>query len=190
MIINTLRRKSSTLPESRNKRNKDVPDSKAFAKMENFEGEWKDWSFTFKSAVRSSKHDAFDQLNWAEKRRRISSTLANILQATSKKMRTCVHMFVRNSQTVPYQDGARTWVWVDINKGEDNNNMFRSRYVAMENRKMHRRERERGAVCSSASSGSPEAVEQRAQGAQAHVHRHFQSLLQRKQGTHCPDPER
>ena len=37
MIINNLTRKGSTLPESRNKRNKDVPDSKAFAKVENLE---------------------------------------------------------------------------------------------------------------------------------------------------------
>ena len=35
--------------------------------MDKFDGEWKDLSFTFESAVRSSSHDAFDLLNWAEK---------------------------------------------------------------------------------------------------------------------------
>ena len=102
-------------------------------------------------------------------------------------MSTCSFVILKQCLT---RTGREPGWWVDINKGEDNNKMYRSRYVAMEIGKMHRRERERGAVCSSASSGSPEAVEQRAQGAQAHVHRHFQSLLQRKQGTHCPDPER
>ena len=42
-------------------------DSKVFTKVDMFDGERKDWSFTFKSAVRSSSHDAFDLLNWAEK---------------------------------------------------------------------------------------------------------------------------
>ena len=35
--------------------------------MDKFDGEWKDWSFTCNSAVRSASHDAFDLLHWAEK---------------------------------------------------------------------------------------------------------------------------
>ena len=35
------------------------------------------------------------------------------------------------------QDGARAYTWVDINKGDVNNKVYRSTYVAMEIRKMH-----------------------------------------------------
>ena len=47
--------------------NRDKLDSKVFTKMDKFDGEWKDWSSTFKSAVRSSSHDEFNLLTWAEK---------------------------------------------------------------------------------------------------------------------------
>ena len=46
--------------------NREKLDSKVFTKVDKFDGEWKDWSFTFKSAARSSSHDAFDVLTWAE----------------------------------------------------------------------------------------------------------------------------
>ena len=45
---------------------------------------------------------------------------------------------------------------VDVKKGDDNNKVYRSRYVAMEIRKMDAwRERERGSVCGNAPFGSP-----------------------------------
>ena len=46
--------------------NRDKLDPKVFTKVDKFDGERNDWNFTFKSAVRSSSHDAFDLLNWAE----------------------------------------------------------------------------------------------------------------------------
>ena len=48
--------------------NRDKLDSKVFPKVDKFDGEWKDWSFICNSAVRSASHDAFDLLNWAEKK--------------------------------------------------------------------------------------------------------------------------
>ena len=66
VMINQIRAQGST-PPGLGTHSKTHLDSKAFMKVDKFTGEWKDWSFTFKSAVRSTNRDAFDLLSWAEK---------------------------------------------------------------------------------------------------------------------------
>ena len=67
MMLNQIQNPGGTQPGLETNYNREKLDPKVFTKVDKFDGEWKDWSFTFKSAVRSSSHDAFDLLNWAEK---------------------------------------------------------------------------------------------------------------------------
>ena len=80
--------------------------------------------------------------------------------------------------------------WVDVNKGDDNNKVCRSRYVAMEIRKMHGGNAREGLFAAMLPLEALKLLispyrEQWAQKAregraQAHVHRHFQSLFARR----------
>ena len=67
MMLNQIQNLGGARPGLETNYNREKLDSKVFTKVDKFDGEWKDWRFTFKSAVRSSSHDVFDLLNWAEK---------------------------------------------------------------------------------------------------------------------------
>ena len=67
MMLNQIQKPGGAQSGLETNYNREKLDSKVFMKVDKFDGEWKGWSFTFKSAVRSSSHDAFDLLNWAEK---------------------------------------------------------------------------------------------------------------------------
>ena len=67
MMLNQIQNPGGAQPGLETNYNREKRYSKVFTKVDKFDGEWKDWGFTFKSAVRSSNHDAFDLLNWAEK---------------------------------------------------------------------------------------------------------------------------
>ena len=67
MMLNQIQNLGGTQSGLETNYNREKLDPKVFTKVDKFDGEWKDWSFTFKSAVRSSSHDAFALLYWAEK---------------------------------------------------------------------------------------------------------------------------
>ena len=67
MMLNQIQKPGGAQPGLEANYNREKLDTNVFTKVDKFDGECKDWSFTFKSAVRSSSHDAFDVLNWAVK---------------------------------------------------------------------------------------------------------------------------
>ena len=63
MMLNQIQNSGGAQPGFETNYSREKLDSTVYMKVDKFDGECKDWSFTFKSAARSSSHDAFDQLN-------------------------------------------------------------------------------------------------------------------------------
>ena len=61
MMLNQIQNPGGAQPGFETNYNREKLDLKVFTTVDKFDGEWKDWSFSFKSA------DAFDLLNWVEK---------------------------------------------------------------------------------------------------------------------------
>ena len=88
--------------------------------------------FQFKAATRSSHEAAFELLCWAELEQH------DIDPETDTELHVGVWEIAPRSQC-PARTGRGPirCRWVDVNKGDDKNKVYRSRFVATETRKMH-----------------------------------------------------